>query len=81
VILDWRLVGRGPNNPQIRARDPQGGGLGINRVRSREGSDKWWLTGPNYALGTEHDSEAEAKAAAQHWADTGDRPDQMNSDA
>lgn len=48
---------------------------------SREGPDKWWLTGPNYGLGTEHDSEAEAKAAAQHWADTGERPDQTNSEA
>ena len=81
MILDWRLVGRGLDNPQIRARDPRGGVLGINRVMSREGPDKWWLTGPNYGLGTEHDSEAEAKAAAQHWADTGERPDQTNSEA
>jgi hypothetical protein len=81
VILDWRLVGRGVNNPQIRARDPQGGVLGINRVVYREGPDKWWLTGTNYGLGTEHGSEAEAKAAAQHWADTRERPDQANSEA
>jgi hypothetical protein len=39
----------------------------------------WWLTGANYGVGTEHDSQAEAKAAAQHWADTGERPHRMNS--
>lgn len=79
-MLDWRLVGRGLNNSQILARDPHGGVLAINRVMSREGPDKWWLTGPNYGLGTEHHSQAEAKAAAQHWADTGERPDQTNSE-
>jgi hypothetical protein len=79
VTLDWRAVGRGLKNPQIRARDPQGGVLTINRVSSREGPDRWWLTGPNSGLGTEHDSQAEAKSAAQHWADTGERPDQMSS--
>jgi len=78
VLLDWRLVGRGLNNPQIRARDPQGGVLAINGVTSRNGPDIWWLTGPNNGLGTDHDSEAEAKAAAQRWADTGERPDQTN---
>lgn len=80
-MLDWRLVGRGVRNPQILARDPRGGVLAINRVMSREGPDRWWLTGPNYGLGTEHGSQAEAKAAAQHWADTGERPDQTNSES
>ena len=46
-------MGTGLNNPQIRARDPRGGVLGINRVRYRDGPDKWWLTGPSYGLGTE----------------------------
>ena len=36
----------------------------INRVVSSQLPDKWWLTGPNYGLGTEHDSQADAKAAA-----------------
>lgn len=80
-MLEWRLVGRGLRNPQILARDGQGGVLAINRVSSREQSDKWWLTGPNYGLGSKHDSQAEAKAAAQHWADTGERPDQTNSES
>ena len=74
-MLDWRCVGRGLDNPQILARDRQGGVLAINRVRYTGRPDKWWLTGPNYGLGSEHDSEAEAKAAAQHWDDTGERPD------
>ncbi len=74
-MLEWRLVGRGLHNPQILARDKHGGVLAINRVVSSELPDKWWLTGPNYGLGTEHDSQAEAKAAAQHWDDTGERPD------
>jgi hypothetical protein len=80
-MLDWRLVGRGLTNPQILARDPQGGVLAINKVSSREGPDKWWLTGPNYGLGTEHDSQADAKAAAQHWADTGERSNRTTSEA
>jgi hypothetical protein len=71
--LVWRLVGRGLDNPQILAHDPRGGVLAINRVMTAHRPDKWWLTGPNYGLGTEHDSQAEAKAAAQHWADTGER--------
>jgi hypothetical protein len=80
-MLDWRRVGRGLQNPQILARDPQGGVLAINRVMSREGPDKWWLTGQNYGPGTEHSSQAEAKAAAQRWVDTGERPDGPNSEA
>lgn len=32
-MLQWRLVGRGVDNPQILARDPQGGLLAINRVK------------------------------------------------
>lgn len=80
-MLDWRLVGRGLRNPQILARDAQGGVLAINRVMSREGAEKWWLTGANYGLGSEHNSQAEAKAAAQHWVDTGERPDQTNSES
>ena len=43
--------------------------------------DKWWLTGPNYGLGAEHESQAEAKAAAQHSAHIGERPDQTNSES
>ena len=80
-VLEWRLVGRGLQNPQILAPDEQGGVLAINRVLSVGLPDKWWLTGPNYGLGTEHDSQVEAKAAAQHWADTGERPDQTNSES
>lgn len=53
--------------------------LQINKVASMGRPDKWWLTGPNYGLGTDHDSQAEAKVAAQHWADAGERPDQINS--
>lgn len=34
----------------------------------------WWLTGPNYGPGSCHDSLAEAKAVAQHWNVTGERP-------
>jgi hypothetical protein len=80
-MLHWRLVGRGVDNPQILARDPQGKLLAINRVKSKEQPDKWWLTGPSYGLGSEHESQDEAKAAAQHWADTGERPDHMTSDS
>jgi hypothetical protein len=80
-MLRWRLVGRGVDNPQILARDPQGGLLAINRVRSTGRPDTWWLTGPSYGLGTEHESQDEAKTAAQHWADTGERPEQMTSDS
>jgi len=80
-MLEWRLVGRGLENPQILARDGQGGVLAINRVISTDGPDRWWLTGPTYGLGTEHASQAEAKAAAQRWADTGERPDQVNSES
>jgi hypothetical protein len=78
-MLQWRRVGRGVDNPQILARDPQGGLLPINRVKSMRQPDKWWLTGPGYGLGSEHESQDEAKAAAQHWADTGERPDHMTS--
>lgn len=77
-MLEWRLVGRGVRNPQILARDEKGGVLAINRIRSKDRTDKWWLTGANYGVGTEHESQAEAKAAAQHWADTGERPDRTN---
>ncbi len=79
-MLEWRLVGRGLRNPQILARDGRGGVLAINRVVSSELPDKWWLTGRNYGLGTEHDSQDEAKAAAQRWVETGERPDQTNSE-
>jgi hypothetical protein len=79
-MLQWRLVGRGVDNPQILARDPQGGLLAINRVKRTGQPDTWWLTGPNYGLGSEHESQDEAKAAAQHWADTGERAEQMSSD-
>jgi hypothetical protein len=34
MVLEWRLVGRGRRNPQILARDEQGGVLAINRVLS-----------------------------------------------
>ena len=74
-MLEWRLVGRGLDNPQILAHDGLGGVLAINRVVSLRLPDQWWLTGPNYGLGTAHDSQAEAKAAAQHWADTGEHVD------
>jgi hypothetical protein len=73
TVLDWRLVGRGLDNPQILARDRKGGILAINRVLSSKGATKWWLSGSDYGLATEHDSQGEAKAAAQHWADTGER--------
>jgi hypothetical protein len=79
-MLEWRLVGRGLRNQQILARDAQGGALAINRVMSRVGPDKWWLTGPSYGLGTEHGSQADAKAAAQKWVDTGARPNHPNSE-
>jgi hypothetical protein len=72
-MLEWRLVGRGLNNPQILAHDGQGGLLAINRVVSEGRPDQWWLTGPNYGLGTTHGSQADAKSAGQHWADTGER--------
>jgi hypothetical protein len=78
-VLDWRLVGRGLDNPQILARDGQGGVLAIDKVVSTGLPDTWWLTGANYGLGTARDSQDEAKAVAQHWADTGERPDQPNS--
>jgi hypothetical protein len=78
-MLQWRLVGRGVDNPQILARDPQGGLLAINRVMSMGRPETWWLTGPGYGPGSEHESQDEAKAAAQHWADTGERPDEMTS--
>jgi len=79
-MLDWRLVGRGVENPQIITWDGRGGLLSINRVAaSKDRPESWWLTGPNYGLGTEHESQTEAKAAAQHWADTGERPDQTDS--
>jgi hypothetical protein len=77
-VLEWRLVGRGLNNPQILAHDGHGGLLAINRVVSKDQPDQWWLTGPNYGLGTAHSSQAQAKSAAQHWADTGERPEQAN---
>lgn len=72
-MLAWRLVGRGTENPQILAPDGKGGVLAINRVMTTGQPDNWWLTGPNYGIGSEHDSQAEAKAAAQHWAETGNR--------
>jgi hypothetical protein len=78
-MLQWRHVGRGVDNPQIVARDPQGGLLAINRVKSTGQPDTWWLTGPGYGLGSQHESQDEAKAAAQHWADTGERPDHMTA--
>jgi hypothetical protein len=78
-MLEWRLVGRGLRNRQILAHDGRGQVLAINRVRSTGLPHRWWLTGPNYGLGTEHGSQAEAKAAAQRWADTGTRPDQITS--
>jgi hypothetical protein len=73
-MLEWRLVGRGLDNPQILARDGRGGLLAINKVVSAQRPDQWWLTGPNYGLGTAHGSEAEAMAVAQHWADTWEHP-------
>jgi hypothetical protein len=80
--LSGVLLKRGRRNPQILARDEHGGG---SRDPSGSvaggGPDKWWLTGPNYGLGTEHDSQAAAKAAAQRWADTRERPDQTNSES
>lgn len=72
-MLAWRLVGRGTENPQILAPDGKGGVLAINRVMTTGQPDSWWLTGPNYGIGSEHGSQAEAKAAAQHWAETGNR--------
>jgi hypothetical protein len=80
-VLEWRLVGRGLNNPQILAHDGQGGVLAINKVVSFGRPDQWWLTGPNYGLGTAHDSRADAKATAQHWADAGERPAQAKEEA
>lgn len=74
-MLEWRLVGRGLDNPQILAHDGRGGLLAINRVVSAQRPGQWWLTGPNYGHGTAHGSEDEAKAVAQHWADTGERPE------
>ena len=80
-MLDWRLVGRGRDNPQILAHDGRGGLLAINEVARSGLPDQWWLTGPNYGLGTAHDSQAEAKAAAQRWADTGERPDETDEES
>lgn len=71
-MLEWRLVGRGLDNPQLLAHDGHGGLLAINRVLSAQGPTQWWLTGANYGPGTAHGSEAEAKAAAQEWADSGE---------
>ena len=48
--------------------------MAINKVVSSDRADQWWLTGPNYGLGTAHDALAQAKAAAKRWADTGERP-------
>lgn len=72
-MLEWRLVGRGLENQQILARDPQGGVLAINRVITTGKPDTWWLTGASYGLGSCHASQDAAKAAAQHWVDTGMR--------
>lgn len=72
-MLEWRLVGGGLDNPQLLAHDGRGGLLAINKVASAQRSDQWWLTGPNYGLGTAYGSEDEAKVVAQHWADTGER--------
>jgi hypothetical protein len=74
LMLEWRVVGRGLDNPQILAHDGQGGLLAINKVVSTQGPPQWWLTGPNYGLGTVHSSDAEARTVAQHWADTGEHP-------
>jgi hypothetical protein len=80
-MLDWRLVGRSRQNPQILAREEQGGVLAINRVRSTGQPDRRWSTRANCGLGTEHGSQAEAKAVAQHWADTGKRPSQVDHES
>jgi len=72
-MLEWRLVGRGLDNPQLLAHDGQGGLLAINAVVSPRRPTQWWLTGPNYGPGTVHGSEADATAAAQHWAETGEQ--------
>lgn len=72
-MLQWRLVGRGLDNPQLLARDRRGGILAINRVVTKGSPDTWWLTGANYGLGSVHDSQDAAKAAAQHWVETGTR--------
>lgn len=53
-MLAWRLVGRGTENPQILAPDGKGGVLAINRVMTTGQPEKWWLTGPNYGIGSEH---------------------------
>lgn len=74
-MLDWRLVGRGLDNPQLLARDQRGNVLAINRVKLNDGPDRWCLSGEGYGLASFHASETEAKAAAQHWADTGERVD------
>jgi hypothetical protein len=50
-MLEWRLVGRGLDNPQILARDGQAGLLAINNVASTKRPDEWRLTGPSYRLG------------------------------
>jgi aminoglycoside/choline kinase family phosphotransferase len=39
-MLQWRLVGRGVDNPQILARDPQGGLLAINTIMAMARPDK-----------------------------------------
>ncbi|HEX3617366.1 MAG TPA: hypothetical protein VHU61_12555 [Solirubrobacteraceae bacterium] len=78
-MLDWRLVGRGLQNPQILARDGRGGLLAINRVVVTDGPEQWWLTGVAYGPGSVHSSQDEAKAAAQRWVDTGDRADPPSS--
>ena len=50
-VLEWRLVGRGLDNPQILAHDGRGGVLAINRVLSLRQLDQWWLTGQITSLG------------------------------
>lgn len=80
-MLQWRLVGRGLNNRQILAHDGHGGLLAINKVVSSGLADQWWLTGANYGVGTVHDSKVEAQAAAQRWAETGERPVQADEES
>lgn len=53
--------------------------LAINKVVSTDAPDRWCLTGANYGPASFHHSQAEAKAAAQHWDETGERSDQTTS--
>lgn len=67
----WRLAGRGLDNPQLLARDQRGEVLTINRVKLNSVPDRRGLSG----LRAFNAPETEATAAAQHWADTGERVD------